>query len=307
MVTPFESSFSYTQDITFDNAGNIFLTGMVMGPDATTKIGVAKYKANGALDPTFGNGGKLIYGYRGNNDYGIGIALQADGKIVIGGHSYYTSIPVLQYDIIAVRLNSNGTVDTTYGTNGVAVVTIAAQNYTTRMIMQPDEKIVIAGNLISNTDYNAVFLRIDKDGKPDTTFNTNGYFKIDMGTDKAVEGTTAAIQPDGKVIAAGQYYVKSSGEMTMFAKRYVDANLATTEVQKNQITVYPNPVADVNVNLNGFAAQADLQIINAAGQIVKTEKIGTSQKVNVSNLAPGSYILKLTSKDTSSSVKIIKK
>ncbi len=307
VVTPFENAFSYTTAIGIDHAGRILLTGMVMGNDATTKIGLARYSANGSLDSTFGTDGKLIYGYRGNNDYGIGIAIQADGKIVVAGHSYLMSIPVLQYDIIAVRFNDDGRLDSSYGTDGVALARVGAQNYTSRMLMQPDEKIVIVGNLINGNDYNAIILRFSKEGNLDTDFNTTGYFAIDMGVDKSVEGTAVALQDDGKAILAGHYFLKSSGNQTMFAQRYMTTPLGTADFKKNQIQVYPNPVADfITVNLNNVAKSATLEVLNMNGQLVSSQKIDQSSKVDLSQLAKGVYILKFKTASKTETLKIVK-
>src|SRR5687768_8077944 len=87
---------------------SIFLTLAVMLAGVASALA-----ADGSLDPTFGTGGKVMTDF-GSTDEGLAVALQSDGKIVVVGKSYDGS----NFDFALARYNSDGSLDTTFGTNG---------------------------------------------------------------------------------------------------------------------------------------------------------------------------------------------
>lgn len=101
--------------------------------------------AQSDLDPTFGNAGTVIWSPDNNTTSraGTAMALQADGKIVMtGGFSETSGVT----DFMAVRFNANGSLDTTFGTAGVVIITFGGAVETANSIdIQPDGKIVMGG------------------------------------------------------------------------------------------------------------------------------------------------------------------
>lgn len=85
----------------------------------------------------------------------------------------------------------------------------------------------------------------------------------------------------------------------------VTNGLSTQEVGKDDFRVYPNPVSDI-LNITKVSDKAVYQIHNTIGQIVDTGTV-KDNKVNVSRLTVGNYIITIADKDFNGSVKFIKK
>jgi uncharacterized delta-60 repeat protein len=182
--------------------GKIIAAGQV-GNNATNNFdfGLARYTPGGALDASFGTGGKQITDFFGGQDYALGLAIQSDGKIVAIGEAYNTN---RNTDFALVRYNTNGTLDNRFDRDGKLTGYYAAGlGYFTAMAIQSDGKIIVAGAAY-NANYNGDFAlaRFNTDGTLDKTFNRTGKQTTDFsGNDDYVRAIV--IQPDGKIVAAG--------------------------------------------------------------------------------------------------------
>jgi uncharacterized delta-60 repeat protein len=161
-------------------------TNPTNGPDPQAAA-LARYTTAGALDSTFDGDGLLTLASIpvGASD----IALQPDGKILVAGSVFDVA-----------RLNPNGSPDMSFNGSGKATVNIA-NGYSTAMALQADGKIVLAGSTSSATSSTFVLARFTAAGLPDTSFGLDGIQRIGFGAASAA--TDVAIQPDGKIIAAG--------------------------------------------------------------------------------------------------------
>ncbi len=184
-------------DLTFDpgtGADNFINTTAIQG-DGKIIIGggftsyngvivsrIARLNTDGTLDATFNFG-------TGINSGIVTTAIQNDGKIIVGG-----GFTVFNGTLInrIVRLNSDGTLDTTFNSG------TGANNTVTTIAIQSNGKIIIGGNF---TSYDGVALnrvaRLNTDGTLDLTF--------DSGTGANSSVFTTALQTDGKVIIGGQF------------------------------------------------------------------------------------------------------
>lgn len=172
--------------------------------------------AIGALDGSFGGGGQLgvaIDGGGDDRDDAEGIAVQADGKIVLVGRS---RSPAGDFDFTVVRLLPDGSRDESFGPNGVRAFGFdTGNNDEARAVaIQPDGKIVVAGYVNrSSLDDDFAFARLNPDGTFDDTFNPGGSFgpgrvvvafDLGGGSGRAEDQAEAvAIQADGKIVAVG--------------------------------------------------------------------------------------------------------
>ncbi|HEY2726039.1 MAG TPA: T9SS type A sorting domain-containing protein, partial [Parafilimonas sp.] len=121
--------------------------------------------------------------------------IQPDNKILVAG--YYDEM-FEPYNVSIVRFNANGTIDSGFGRNGKILSTAGMQ--ARAIALQPDGKILIEGD---GNKYNALTLRYLSDGTPDVTFGQNGAVSTDFGGSNS-GGNTIAVQPDGKIVTAGQ-------------------------------------------------------------------------------------------------------
>jgi uncharacterized delta-60 repeat protein len=167
--------------------GKILIGGEFTAYDGTPVNGIARLNTDGTLDTAFNNGG---------SGAGTGIiftiAVQPDGKILVGGENFssYNGTPINGI----VRLNSNGSRDA--GFNSPA--TLQPNVYACQLLS--NGKILIGGaNLNGSVSLNAV-LRLEPDGSIDPSFNTTN-----AGTDGTI--WTLAVQPDGKILVGGDFFV----------------------------------------------------------------------------------------------------
>ena len=164
----------------------------------------------GDLDPTFGNGGKLIDGFLvSSGDGANGIAVQADGKIVAAGRSSgpsFSDVP----DFALIRYNPDGSLDTSFGNGGKVVTPIGTSgDFASSVAIQPDGKIVAAGGSNNGSNDDFALVRYNTDGSLDTTFDSDGKVTTPIGTFDDL-AYAVAIQPDGKIVAAGYSSIGSN-------------------------------------------------------------------------------------------------
>ena len=97
--------------------GKLVVAGATAGSSSqsTGDFAVARYNSNGTLDASFGAGGKVSIDFSGRHDGARGVAVQPDGKIVVVGWATPNGNRARGKDLGIVRLNTNGTVDKSFG------------------------------------------------------------------------------------------------------------------------------------------------------------------------------------------------
>jgi uncharacterized delta-60 repeat protein len=168
--------------------GKILLAGF-SGPEGGD-IQLARLNANGALDTTFGTGGKAPVDF-GGDDFGLAMARQANGRILVAGRSSASGA-------VVARLRTNGTLDPDF--DGDGRVTLPGGGGARAVLVQPDRQIVVAGN--ANGSEMMTVTRLKTNGSLDTTFDSDGTATIDFGS-LADLANDAVLQPDGKIVVAG--------------------------------------------------------------------------------------------------------
>jgi uncharacterized delta-60 repeat protein len=205
--------------------GKIIIAGGFTTVGGVRKNGVARLNSDGSLDNTF--------------DVGLGdpnvedIAVQTDGKILVGG--LFSSFNNAPHTENVARLNADGSVDSSFikGTNVSSTYDLLVQpdgkilmggwglarlnpdgstdnsfhsslsggtNIISALALQPDGKIVVSGGFNQVGGQNAFGVaRLNSDGGPDMTFNTG------TGPDTGV--AAIVLQPDGKIVVAGTFYL----------------------------------------------------------------------------------------------------
>lgn len=133
---------------------------------------VARYLPDGRLDPDFANGGILTLPMSNGYDQVNAALQQADGKIVIAGSGAYSA-----GDFVLARLNTDGTLDTTFGTDGKVITDLGGGDIAHALIEQ-DGKLVAVGQGGSGI----AIARYLADGSPDTSFDGDGKLHLDIGS-----------------------------------------------------------------------------------------------------------------------------
>jgi len=195
-----QSDRAYT--VTIQSDGKILIAGITYNGNQTDAA-LVRYNSNGSLDTTFGNAGQVSTNFEGKSEWIKSVAVQPDGKIIVGGYLTQNDT-YLNTDFILIRYNSDGSLDNSFGNGGRVLTAMSdGQDAITSILIQPDGKIVVAGNAMNNNGYiNSILARYNSNGSIDTNFGTNGKVITDFpGTDDF--GNSVALQSDGKIVVAG--------------------------------------------------------------------------------------------------------
>ncbi len=203
----------------FDSNQNIVLAGY-----SDSNFAMARYRPDGQLDTTFGSGGTVITDLGGGESV-TSLAVQNDGKLVAVGSSYSTRYDGSgRDDLVAVRYNANGTLDTSFATGGKLLPDLGNPSQAADVVVQPDGKIVIVGELYGDTSRRRDFLiaRYEASGAPDLSFGAGqGRVATDLGgSDGANE---VVLTGGGRIAAVGSRYRYPNGD-TEFALVQYQAN-----------------------------------------------------------------------------------
>ncbi|PYJ06952.1 MAG: hypothetical protein DMF06_17020, partial [Verrucomicrobia bacterium] len=210
----------------------------------------------GGLDPTFGTNGKVTTDIQGDFDKARGVAIQADGKIVVAG----SALNGANIDFAVLRYNTNGTLDTSFDGDGKAITPVlSSDDLALAVAIQPDGKIVAAGFAINvGTDDFAV-VRYNTDGSLDPTFDSDGKATFNIVPTFNDIATAVAIQPDGKIVVAGFSNNGSDEDFTVI--RLTDVGALDPTFNAIGITTFP--IQSNNDAANAVAIQSDGKIVVA--------------------------------------------
>ena len=193
-------------------------------------FGVARYNTDGSLDSSFGSGEKVNTDFFGDVDLAFGIAIQpSDGKIIAVGFAAKPTGDHYETFFALARYNTNGTIDTTFGSGGKVTTDVLGININQAfnvifvqsamgVLVQPDDKIVVTGGVIAVVTAPGVIpaplsnfglARYNANGTLDTNFGAGGKISRDFfGRDDTA--FAVALQSDNKIVAAG-FATKNSG------------------------------------------------------------------------------------------------
>lgn len=221
---------------------------------------VVRFLADGNLDPAFGSGGKVTFRFSGLRSKGEGIAIQPDGRILIcGGIESNANFGV-------ARLNANGSMDSTFGTNGLVSTSFAAYtDYAKAIALQPDGKIVVGGysqTAVFSSIFKFAICRYNANGSLDTSFGSNGIKTAAVGV-WTEEIRSLVVRADGTILAVGMAMTGSPGayqKKNGMARFLANGNLDLSFGNAGVITS-----GDATVDEESFGAglQADGQIVVA--------------------------------------------
>jgi uncharacterized delta-60 repeat protein len=182
--------YAFASSVVIQPNGSIVVAG-----SANFRGAVVRLLSDGTLDPSFSEDGILTFS--DGNEGIAGIALQADGKIVATGRDSLERIYV-------VRLNADGSFDTTFSGDGKVNTAPAAFNSGAAIAIQSDGKIVVAGDSgdAYTNDYTAV--RYLTDGTLDSSFSGDGIATADIGGFDIAN--SIAIQSNGDILLGGEEF-----------------------------------------------------------------------------------------------------
>jgi len=260
------------KDILLQADGKILVGGYVRQVrNGNIHFLIARFLSDGNLDNTFGNQGKTVVSIEDQSNI-ESLALQPDGKIIAAGYSVKNSIQSLAL----TRLQQNGSIDNEFGVNGVVIKPFTNSDAIAKdIVIQNDEKILLAGSLTQNGKKNILLTRFTLNGNVDETYNSKGYLILSIGKKDDFLGRVK-IDSNNNILCAGTV----SNE---------DNNII------NPNTLLVRMDSDGNKDLNfGIAGIVNTDIGELNGQQLETTKL-QSQFESVITQSDGSLILGGTS------------
>ena len=181
--------------------------GLVIQPDgklilagtAGDDFAVARYNADGSLDPGFDFDGVVTTSFGAAAD-AAGAVLQPDGKILLAG-----TVGADQDEtcFALARYNPDGSLDADFGSGGKVIADYFGDySYANAVTLQSDHKIVVAGSQGMYFGTTFTLLRFNPDGSLDTTFGEDGIVQTLLSGEYDY-AYAVAMQPDNIIIAAG--------------------------------------------------------------------------------------------------------
>jgi len=164
-----------------------------------------RYNQNGAVDTSFGSNGKYYFNNNAYQENKCYFKVLSNDKIV----ALYIN-GTTNEEVFLTRLNSNGTLDTSFGLNGIVNLSATQPVFDIEpyfLFIQPNNKILFGGRTFNGNSLDGVLGRLNEDGQVDTTFGNNGLVSIDTGSlpNTAVFEyfNSIVLQSDGKIVLGG--------------------------------------------------------------------------------------------------------
>lgn len=279
VITPIGMLDDYAKSVVVQPNGKIVVVGYAYnqrdnGHDYD--FALARYTAEGLLDPTFNGSGKIMNPIGSYTAVGQSVALQADGKIIVTGYTGISS----NYDFAIARYTDTGAIDASFGVNGKVITPIGSSyaGYANSVTIQTDGKIIVAGYCLGVSNFDFALARYTANGVLDTSFGDNGVVITSMGAleDK---GNSVVLQPDGKIIVTGYSYNNATYQKRNYfaLARYTTAGVLDSSFGDNGKVLTP---------IGLFNAEASSAVLQPDGKIVVA---GYSSNGNYNDFALARY------------------
>ncbi|MCF8000013.1 MAG: hypothetical protein K9L25_13345 [Methylovulum sp.] len=203
ITTDFNAGKDEARAVILQSDGKIVVVGYAT-TNGTVKFGLVRYNSNGSLDSSFDGDGIVTTTIGSGEDVANSVVIQPDGKLVAAGYSDNGS----NNDFTLARYNADGSLDSSFDGDGIVTTDVAVavgsfgENSANSVIIQPDGKLVAAGESQYGPPYQFALVRYNADGSLDTSFRYTGTVTTRVHGYRDV-ATSVVIQPDGKLVAAG--------------------------------------------------------------------------------------------------------
>ena len=265
--------------------GKILAVGSFTSFNSVAENRIVRLNTDGSKDVSFVAGAGL-------NNTTLTIAVQSDGKILVGGNfTGYNGVTGINR---IIRLNSDGSQDATFNSG------TGFNNSVRTILVQPDNKIVIGGGFAS---YNGVtenkIIRLNSDGGKDVTFVTGtGFNNLNVNS--------LCLKSNDTLLVGGDFTTYKDDNSSAYLIGLSLGTVLSSESFETttKLTVYPNPVNDVlNLQINNIASIKNVKIFDLQGKLLLQS---TNETINVSELSKGIYIIKVSTENGETTKKFIK-
>jgi uncharacterized delta-60 repeat protein len=244
--------------------GKIVIAGTgIDGGSGALAFAAVRLLPSGRLDPTFGHAGIATVPI-GSGAIANAVALQSDGKIALAGTAAF-----VHNEFAVARLNADGSLDQSFATHGVGALSPPAAAW--GMVLQPDGKLVLAGEQSNGSGQAFMAARFLPGGSPDPGFGSGGIVTVPIGT--TAIANAVGLQSDGKIVLAGNAFTGTGVAATVrllsggsLDRSFGSAGIATTPMWKainaiavqrdGKILLAATGASAVRMNSNGSLDQA---------------------------------------------------
>lgn len=220
---------------------------------------VARYLTDGSLDASFGTGGFSTYDHL-DNDRARGVAIQADGAIVVVGTSSAGNT-----DKVILRFTPDGDLDNSFNGNGVRIIDDSfAEDQLDGVAIQPDQRIVVVGQGFNGSKDLFYIARLNSDGSFDTSFAGGAGELEHTITGDNCRAHAVVLQDDGRILSVGSSYTNTTTTWDVAVVRYLSDGTLDPSFEGDGTVVLPWS-ADVD---NGLAlcVQPDGKVLVGGAQ-----------------------------------------
>jgi uncharacterized delta-60 repeat protein len=209
-ITSFGQGTSQAEDMVVQPDGKILVAGQA-DVGGSFQFAALRFNADGTPDAKFGSGGKMIYP---NTGIGKSVALQPDGRIIIGGMT--ASGPST---FVLIRCLPDGSLDPSFGNGGRVITDVGfSTDNLEDIVVAPNGKIIVAGNIFTGSGYHIGLVQYNSSGTViSSTVFTTGVYENFVNEIKLLS--------DGKILAAAVFYGSSSVSYAMLV-RYLSTGTA---------------------------------------------------------------------------------
>lgn len=269
LTTAFDEADALARAVVVQPGGEVVAAGR-----NGAQFALARYQADGRLEPGFGRGGKVLTSFSpsggqsvdgecsgacfGDGAAAFALAQQSDGKLVTAGSAVIDAFG----GFALARYLPDGSLDPTFGDGGkVTTDTPGEDARASAIVIQPDGKIVVAGHVLRHS-FEFAIARYLSDGSLDPTFGDGGIAVTDVsgGTDQA---RALVLQPDGKLVAAG--FVVLEGRFQFALVRYLPNGRPDTAFGQGGTVITSFPTGDAQAF--SVALQPDGKLVALGGAV----------------------------------------
>jgi uncharacterized delta-60 repeat protein len=258
LVTTDFGGFDQANAVALQPDGKIVVAGPLQGA-----IGVARYEADGSLDSSFGTGGKVVTDASPLSESAFDVAVSNTAKIIVGG--VVGLFPFGASDFELVRYNADGSLDASFGGDGVVTTDFAGFDSVDSMFalsVAQDGRITAAGSSQAGSSRDFAVARYHADGALDSSFGGDGMVTTDVSAGSEDLGNATVAHADGSFTVAGTTS-STPGESAFAVVRYTaTGELDTGFGSGGKATAeFGNPIN----NAFDIAAQPDGKVVVAGG------------------------------------------
>ncbi len=259
LITDFNESYAY--DLYFRPDGKIVVVGARADANFQFSMLALRLNADGTLDTSFGTGGFSEPEISTADDLAYAVTPMANGQMLLAGTALddqFRNQPVV------VRLNEDGTVDDSFGTNGVAALTVdETDNKFWNVGLQSDGSIIASGHLdrgLTGTgqfNHDVLVARFTAGGLLDVTFGTGGTVVRPISAEYVESAFAMALGADDAIYLGG-YTTQPDFSFDGFVMKLDGSGTADATFGTNGLFIFDNAIQDV---FTGLALQPDGKLL----------------------------------------------